>query len=209
VKNCPNNLTEIIILTKSLFTLWIRFLAFLVRHRIARDWAESRIAPTAWGHGFMAAVIDLERKTATHLSCTERCLTALKPKLPVIRPSLCLAWDAGYQRAITLYRLGLNPREQFLRAPDWARYGGWSESFDSWVHITYMGELGIDPRGYREISGRSLHAHNEMQFAVHARYLQYANGIRTVTDRMANRCAHEALRSLNTTIRGTDNAQSL
>ncbi len=141
------------------------------------------ISDHAWENGFRAAVIELQCKSSVMLDGVPRMSTARTESFNPVRPELLSHdpmffddWDGGYERAILLWRLGIDTeylqKALNIRAPLAHRSG--MPGFDGMIRFVIDGELRIEPRIWQNRKGQYLPVRHGYQKALDMVYHDYA-----------------------------------
>jgi hypothetical protein len=130
----------------------------------------------------MAACIDLHNGEACHLDYAGRLGMGnnafFHPCVPVVPPVTCgmmLYWNAGYERAIILHRIGIDPF-MYLHNPrlsDTVRI----ETVASYI---VQGALRIDPRTHRDRFGEFFQASVGQENDLDAAYVKFAETVEQI-----------------------------
>lgn len=161
------------------------FLLYVLDWRWAAEQLEPIMLRQAWENGFLVACHELNFGSCFMLTAYERMMGASIWKAPIHLPKLHVscsnttdAWDAGYNWAILMWRIGNDPRMMFLTSSPFAKYNPLFSMLDS-IHLTILdGDLRADPRQYvSPITGKPLTDRNETQSRLQEAYITYAETI--------------------------------
>lgn len=184
-------------------------LIWLYHHHICTRLILELFAKYTWQHGYMKAVNELERGAATHLSATERLSSPVwRLRLPLVTPETMLAFDEGYARAITMFRLGYNPRQLFRDANEFAVPYKVSAAIDDIVYKITSGGLKADPRKYLDLP-IPMHWHRRMQERQQHCYEVYARAMKETVAKYEKPCTEEGMRAIRAKLALTDNVRPI
>lgn len=156
---------------------------FCMYHHTIPDWVGhyvmNQLSDQSWKNGFEVAVTELFYNCTVMLEGVPRMIAARtdnfspqRPQLLVSEPMFYDDWDAGYERAIILWRLALVP-EQLMRVKHVLATRRGVPSFDGLIRFVLEGEMRIDPREWRNRKGQFLPARQAYQLALHNAYHDY------------------------------------
>lgn len=138
------------------------------------------ISDHAWESGFRAAIAELRAKCSVMLdglprmsACRAVDFDPIRPELLHYDPMFLDDWDAGYERAILLWRLGVEPGCLLKVRHVLARRTG-IPCFDGLIHFVIDGELRIEPRIWRNRKAQYLPVRHGYQKALDMVYHDYA-----------------------------------
>lgn len=161
------------------------FLMYVLRWRWAAELLESILVRQAWEDGFLVACHELKFGMPFMLTADERTMRPAnwknawqRPKLYVYCSTTTDAWDAGYNWAILMWRIGNDPRTMLMTSSPFAKYNPLFSMLDS-IHLTILdGDLRADPRQYvSPMTGESLPVRNNAQRRLQEAYIAYASTI--------------------------------
>lgn len=172
------------------------FLFCLETHTIPTSigiWVMNMISDHAWRDGYEAALTELRGNRTVMLNCLERMTGAItedfepiRPRVLCCEPVFCDDWDAGYERAILLWRLGVDPAH-LLKIGHLLTERSGIPIFDALIRYVIDGELHIEPRIWKNKKGQFLQVRHGYQKALDMVYHDYAEKYQQV------RAAHLAL----------------
>jgi hypothetical protein len=166
---------------------WIysnRLYQFFVRYRIIpeffKEFITNIILDQAWKDGYCAAVIELAEKRSIILDAIGRKIAKKKIGFLPIYPTLLVydvmmydEWDAGYERAILLWRLCLVPKHLMEIGHTLAKRST-VPIFDALIDFTYTGDMKADPRIWYNSKGLHLPIRQEYLSAKEKTYRDYS-----------------------------------
>lgn len=138
------------------------------------------ISDHAWESGFSVAIIELQCKSSVMLNglsrmsaCRAVDFDPIRPELLSYEPIFLDDWDAGYERAILLWRLGVEPAYLLKVRHVLARRTG-IPCFDGLIYFVIDGELRIEPRLWLNRKGQYLPVRHGYQKTLDMLYHDYA-----------------------------------
>jgi hypothetical protein len=157
---------------------------FCLAHHIIPEWidmyVENVISRHAWRNGYQAAVTELRGNYCVMLEGILRMVACITSQFKPVRPVLLSYdsiffddWDAGYERAIMLWRLNCDPEllanvHHKLSEPLGSSY------FEGLIRTVIDGDMKNDPRTYRNRKGLFLPIRHGYQTALDIVYYDYA-----------------------------------
>ena len=138
------------------------------------------ISDHAWNDGYRAAVIEVRGNCSVMVSGVPRMAAWSISQFDPIRPALLSYdlmffddWDAGYERAILLWRLGVEPAQLKEVRHILAKRTG-LPVFEGIISFIVDGDMRIEPRIWKNRKGQFLQARHSYQKALDMVYHDYA-----------------------------------
>jgi hypothetical protein len=175
---------------KVIYQLYYIVLGWLYDHHLCthNGFVKRKLAEVSWVTGYMSAVRDLRNKQCYHLRALQVIGSKKNPFFYPTMPrffSRCFDfleyWDEGYERAITLNRLGYDPCEMIFAHHELTQPLRIGAVFESSIDQAVRGELRPCPETYRWLDGEVMPAMNEYQLARESCYRKYAETYQQVT----------------------------
>lgn len=153
------------------------------RHTIP-TWIGEKVINTisdhAWNNGYQAAVSELRNKCSVMLDGIPRMTACIATQFDPIRPILLHYdpmffddWDAGYERAILLWRLGVEPAQLAEVGHILSERTG-LPAFEGIIAFIVDGDMRIEPRIWKNKKGQFLQVRHGYQKALDMVYHDYA-----------------------------------
>lgn len=159
------------------------------------QWAKDGLARCAWIEGYIFAGMEIEQGNSTHLCCTERYLSrnGKAPVMLVVNDETTQAWNSGYERAILLWRLGIDPgfaigSNSLFASPLLP------DTFDAAVQTVLDGEAKRDPRKWESLDGQLLEDETDRDNDIYTRYRLYCEGVQQIKGNFNYRQLHKGTR---------------
>jgi len=144
------------------------------------EYVMNTISDHAWNNGFESAATELRGNRSVMLEGVPRMSAARTERFNPVRPELLSHdpmffddWDAGYERAILLWRLGLEPSCLSAVGHVLTHRTG-IQCFDGLIRFVIDGELRIEPRLWLNRKGQYLPVRHGYQKALDMVYHDYA-----------------------------------
>jgi hypothetical protein len=137
------------------------------------------ISDHAWTNGYQAAVTELQNNCSVMLDGIPRMTACITVQFDPIRPFLLSHepmffddWDAGYERAILLWRLGVEPA-QLADIGHILSKRTWLPLFEGIIRFVLDGDMRIEPRIWKNRKGQFLQVRHGYQKALDMVYHDY------------------------------------
>ena len=170
-------------MTSKLQAFVFRVCAWIIaRSYLPQEIARAIVHEFAWRDGYMAACIDLRNGEACHLDYAERLGMGdnafFHPCEPVVPPVTCdmmLFWTGGYERAILLHRIGIDPFI-YIHNPRLSN----RVCIETVASYIVQGALRIDPRTHRNRFGEFLQASVGQENDLNHAYVKFAQTVEQI-----------------------------
>jgi hypothetical protein len=184
-----------------LLAIWIIRWPGVMPHRLY-NWALDALDRQAWRNGYECACTDHVTDRMSHLSCLERltpecCERQSSPAIPRlahISEDTAYAWDCGYERAVLIYRLVIDPVILLASKHCLAREP-MSGLIDSMLINALSGLAKPDLRKRETVSGEMIQNQTEADIMVLLAYRKYCETVQQITGNLDYEVCSSTLRA--------------
>jgi hypothetical protein len=170
-------------MTSKLEAFLFRVCAWIIaRQYLPQELARAIVHEFAWRDGYMGACIDLHEGEACHLDYTERLGLSNNaffypwiPCAPAVTCDMMLFWNGGYERAILLHRIGIDPF-LYIHNPRLSN----RVCIETVASYILQGALRIDPRTHRNRFGKFLQASIGQENDLNYAYSKFAETVEQI-----------------------------